>query len=96
MKSTPILGSLFGMSLANHAPACVYNPWFGRRFWEKYIHAANELVLLEPDFRFSLDFSREGDGGALGLNRTKELLAPLYKRASAHATPPQCDFQGRF
>lgn len=55
----------------------VLNPKTGsdylKPFWDKYIHAANELVLLDPDFRFSLDFSAR--------NRSKEVLSPLYKQA---------------
>ena len=45
------------------------------KFWDLYIQAANELVVADPTFRFSLDLS-----GAEARNRSVEILGPLYKR----------------
>ena len=46
-----------------------------QNFWDLYLQAANEVVLADAKFRFSLDFSTPA-----ALNRSKELLRPLYKQ----------------
>ena len=46
-----------------------------QRFWELYLTAAKELVATDPSFRFSVDLSTPA-----ALNRTKEVLRPLYKQ----------------